>query len=252
MKSSIFKALSIAIFCFSFVLWTDVRSMEISIDEEYQASTGRPICCNSGCCRSGDDCCTHWGLKRWVFGIKEYVIDRCLCCGCCGFDLMDGDRTYIKENRYGRILTTDCCFLNFTENSLDLSCTDSDGGINWVTGSICLPFAALTHLLCLPVACCYSTKDDWWGTEAEHIGEIVKKHTDERDETYRKSVIEAEQYKAMTTEERKSYDSDKALMRAEAYLSIYAPQDFTQTIRNNHIYYNTMYNPYSPIYVGPR
>lgn len=63
--------------------------------------------------RSDDDCCTHWGLKRWVYGIKEYVIDRCLCCTKCGFNPTDEERGY-NENVKGVITTSDCCCIGHT------------------------------------------------------------------------------------------------------------------------------------------
>ena len=114
--------------------------------------------------RSDDDCCTHWGLKHWFYGIKEYVIDRCLCCGECGFDPIDGDRAYIQETYH--IITSDCWCVAYV--------TKPDGADNCLTSTVCCPCSTLTHLICLPVACCYPTKKDWWGTESGDNPTITK------------------------------------------------------------------------------
>jgi hypothetical protein len=103
----------------------------------------------SGCCRSDDDCCIHWGLKRWIYGIKEYIIDRCLCCAMCGFNPMDKDRAYQRDE-----YTSDC-------SCVVLSCCN-----NPITGTLCFPLVATIHLLSLPCACCSPNKDEYYGTDS--------------------------------------------------------------------------------------
>ena len=115
--------------------------------------------------RSEDECCTHWGLKHWFYGIKEYIIDRCLCCGDCGFDPIDDDRAYIQEEPY-RIVTSDCWCVAYV--------TKPYGADNCLTSAVCCPCATLTHLICFPVACCYLAKKDWWGTESGDHPAITK------------------------------------------------------------------------------
>lgn len=139
---------------------------EKSFTPSNQEDIDRSGCCNSGCCRADNDCCTHWGLKRWFYGIKEYVIDRCLCCTMCGFKHMDEDRTYIEEENS---VTTDCACVAFTP---------SYGGFlhnNPVTGTLCFPLAITMHLLCLPCACCSPHRDDWW-LAPHRIKEIEKEN----------------------------------------------------------------------------
>lgn len=148
------KALSIAIFCFALALCTNAKSME----DEHLVETGRSNHCIS------NDSCTHWGLKHWVCGIKEYVIDRCMCCTMCSFNSMDEDRTY-KNNDYD--ITSDCCLIACTAR-YDSCCYN-----NPIGGTLCFPFAALTHLMCLPCACCCSTKK---GTESISTFGFNKNH----------------------------------------------------------------------------
>jgi hypothetical protein len=102
---------------------------------------------------TSSECCTHWGLKRWCYGIKEYVIDRCLCCAN-DFDEMDDSRAFkeIYKNR-----TTDCFCIYLTHNIS--YCYN-----NPITGTLCLPFGILVHLLCIPYVCCSPNKDGCYGT----------------------------------------------------------------------------------------
>lgn len=149
---------------------TKKRTTDQGNQEEQSEDIGEPSCCSSTCYEC-DKCCTHWGFKRWVYGIKEYIVDRCLCCALpYVLDPIDGDRAYIKENTHEtKIVTTDCCFIAHVHNA--------EG---WVDGTMCFPFAALTHLTCLPIACCYPTKDDWWGREAGSIEDCVTRHKERR------------------------------------------------------------------------
>ena len=105
-----------------------------------------------------DEYCTHWGLKRWIYGIKEYIIDRCLCCTMCGFDPMDKDRAYQNDE-----FTSDCC------------CVFQSWCNNPITGTLCFPLVATTHLLCLSCACSNPNKDDWWYKQSKQKEEKKKK-----------------------------------------------------------------------------
>jgi hypothetical protein len=178
-RISLIKTLSVVLFCFSFSLWTDARSMEISIEKEMHS--GISICPNSGCCKSDKDCCTHWGLKRWVYGIKEYVIDRCMCCAMCGFNPIDEDRAYHHYNVFDEVeSTSDCCV-----------CSGRDYGWynNPIIGTLCFPFATTMHLICLPVACCYPTKA------------ISAKEKAEKDEEHKTSPLEQQEENERNMEE---------------------------------------------------
>lgn len=104
---------------------------------------------------------TCWGLQRWFYGIKEYF-DRCLCSAGYNFEQMDKSRAFIykKEN-----ITSDCCCV--------WTCTSIVSFDNPLTGTLCLPLALTTHLLCLPVACLSCGRGDLsYGTttaeEQEH------------------------------------------------------------------------------------
>ena len=133
MQVSLIKTLSVVFFCFSFSLWIDARSMEISIEEEVHS--GISICPNFGCCKSDKDCCTHWGLKRWVYGIKEYIIDRSICCAGCGFNPVDEDRAY-HHYAYDNVQSTsDCCVCSGSRGDW---CSRNDWECNNpITGTLC-------------------------------------------------------------------------------------------------------------------
>lgn len=130
--------------------------------------------------RSDDECCTHWGLKRWVYGIKEYVIDRCLFCTMCGFNPRDEDRAY-KEEVFGVTTTSDCCCVGYT--SYCIVCYN-----NPITSTLCFPLAATMHLLLLPCACCSPTnRDEWYGTdspEKQMRDGIAKIKAEEKDKAW--------------------------------------------------------------------
>jgi hypothetical protein len=138
------KFLLIAIFSFS--LCTNALSMEeIQTEETYLNQSGTSACCNSKCFRSCE-CCTHWGFKRWVYGIKEYVIDRCLCCTMCGFDPIHTDRRYVEFTGDRITATTDCGWIGVTH----ALCTESSDKYfynNPIGGILCLPIAAPFHIL---------------------------------------------------------------------------------------------------------
>lgn len=99
-----------------------------------------------------EDSCACWGLRHWFYGIKEYVFDRCLFCGRCGFVEMDEDRAFIRQEEQ---VSSDCCWVCFFPISYN----------NPIAGTLCLPFTALAHLCCLPCACCASRKGDGYGEE---------------------------------------------------------------------------------------
>jgi hypothetical protein len=122
--------------------------------------------------KSDYECCTHWGLKRWIYGIKEYVIDRCICCTMCGFNHMDEDRAYIIDNKTYGEFTTDCGCVASTPYGN--GCLHN----NPITGTLCFPLAATMHLCCLPCACCSPTnRDEWYGTRSpkKQICEVSSK-----------------------------------------------------------------------------
>jgi hypothetical protein len=89
----------------------------------------------------------HWGFKRWLFGIKEYVIDRCLCCGT-NIDPKDPTRAF---SNIDSTETTDCSYLSEVT-----SCCN-----NPVSATLCCPVFTFGHLVCLPVMCCFPTREQW-------------------------------------------------------------------------------------------
>jgi hypothetical protein len=142
------KFLLIAIFSFS--LCTNAQSMEeIQTEETYLNQSGTSACCNSKCFRSCE-CCTHWGFKRWVYGIKEYVIDRCLCCTMCGFDPIHTDRRYVEFTGDRITATTDCILIGITHHVCPES-SDKYFYNNPIGGILCLPIASSCHIV---AACC--------------------------------------------------------------------------------------------------
>lgn len=94
---------------------------------------------------------THWGLKHWLFGIKEFIVDRCLCCAR-NMDEKDSTRAFIDPTMG---YSTDCCCLVNEEGHIRTWTNNPLGG------SICLPFAMVGHVCFLPVMCFFPTRDKW-------------------------------------------------------------------------------------------
>ena len=94
--------------------------------------------------------CEHWGLTNWFNGIKEYVVDRCLCYGKYEFDPIEKNRTYIDNEMN---MSTNCCWV-FPAAHCANQCFN-----NPIGGTLCFPFAAAVHLICLPIACCSPNQD---------------------------------------------------------------------------------------------
>ncbi len=93
--------------------------------------------------------CTHWGITRWFYGIKEYLVDR----PCGNFEIVDYDRTYCAEVE-SIIITTDClAYVGYNQ----ILCSPIIDMI------ICCPLATSCHLLCLPFACCSFRSDICYG-----------------------------------------------------------------------------------------
>jgi hypothetical protein len=129
-----------------------------------------------------DDHCTHWGLKRWIYGIKEYVIDRCLCCTMCYFDPMDKDRAFNVPGGS----TSDCWCVVWSKSDTSVCLSN-----NLITGTLCLPLAITMHLLCLPCACCSPTnRDEWYGDHSPERKMYIEKE-------YKRICDDMEQRKAM-------------------------------------------------------
>lgn len=102
-----------------------------------------------------EESCAHWGLSHWFSGIGEYI-QTCLC---CKVDKTEGlyrhtieSNTYFTFSSIGRqqkpsqtVVISDCYFNYFnTSYSNPRSCEKA---------FCCFPFAAITHLCCLPCAC---------------------------------------------------------------------------------------------------
>lgn len=92
--------------------------------------------------------CSHWGLTRWAFGIKEYTEEmfNCYSSKQWYFDNKT-EKSYSYSSSYSRMPedpTTNCWLEAWT------------GGYG--RGSFCCcPCATLIHLCCLPCACCCIT-----------------------------------------------------------------------------------------------
>lgn len=117
------------------------------------------------------DC--HWGLTQWFCGIKEYTIDRCLCCAENDFDPRDPDRMFGNDIEK---MTTNCWCI-YTWASINCLFNNPIGGL------LCLPFAIPMHLLCLPLACCSCSKETGYksyitedGTRKDQDKKLKKKY----------------------------------------------------------------------------
>jgi hypothetical protein len=122
-----------------------------------------------------------WGPIHWLSGIKEYVVDRCLCSANNEFIQDDENRGYVEKN-----ITTDCCCLfpnAIHKTNSDDDSDDSDDSHKKVKipdeldnqpemktgsmcddpfmGTLCCPCAMISHLICLPFMCCFCNKESW-------------------------------------------------------------------------------------------
>jgi hypothetical protein len=95
----------------------------------------------------------HWGLTQWFCGIKEYVIDRCLCCAGNDFNPRDPDRMFAENNI--KMSTNCCCVFMCATVCLGNTCLFD----NPIGSLLCLPFALPTHLFFLPCACYSISKE---------------------------------------------------------------------------------------------
>lgn len=196
-------------------------------------------------------CCPHWGLTRWLWGIKEYTIDRWILCEN-DFNHSDPERAYIAVS--GR--SSDCfmdegyfcnpCYAynKYGPYNCFLSCCSS---------LLCCPFVTITHILCLPYQCCLCTPPDWHN-EARRLAEEEKEARRlsmekrvaqrvairERQEELEKAqrLVEEERWRNMTPEERMAeQDRLEAIRKQEAQYQ--AVQDMQHNLRiNAQNYYN--------------
>jgi hypothetical protein len=113
---------------------------------------------------------SHWGLSHWFSGIEEYI-QTCLCCtvrkeeGLYRHTIQHD--TYLSSGSIGReeprttVVISDCFFNYFTTYDRDPRRCDK--------AICCFPFAVITHLCCLPSACCKMSKSD--PEEVFHVGQ---------------------------------------------------------------------------------
>ena len=160
------------------------------------------------------DC--HWGLTQWFCGIKEYTIDRCLCCARNDFDPRDPDRMFGNDIEK---MTTNCCCINVCSST---TCLFN----NPIGGLLCLVFAIPTHLLYLPLACCSSSKETGF-----------KSYT----------LTEEENRKDQEKKLKKKYESHTPWEYTPSYTSSYTPS-YTSSYTPS---YTSSYTPsYTPSYTS--
>jgi hypothetical protein len=101
---------------------------------------------------------SHWGLTSWCNGVQEYIVNS--YCGCDNIPKKDG--AYIIRGIFSREITG-------KENTSDCACCRLEGSEtppyfciqNAIGGTICMPLAIVAHVLCLPIMCCYDTREQW-------------------------------------------------------------------------------------------
>lgn len=92
--------------------------------------------------------CNHWGLKSWFSGIPEYITN--VYCTCM-----------VNNNIDGVYKSGENTFDYFCSIITNNSCPCCNCVSNAIAGTICLLFAIVTHLFCLPIMCCYCNKAQW-------------------------------------------------------------------------------------------
>lgn len=99
------------------------------------------------------ECCSHWGLSHWFAGIGEYF-QRCICCtspskeGNYKWSWAIEDKRTGPNNGSISKAESDCALLIFGGGRHDSCCN------NPFIGTLCCPIVSVTHLCCLPCACC--------------------------------------------------------------------------------------------------
>lgn len=100
-----------------------------------------------------EGCCPHWGLSHWFSGIGEYI----QICFCMPPNKKNGK--YEKQHsNYNRIYS-DCFFEHRGVCCGDCNVKDNVCA-HACSAILCCPWAALTHLCCLPCACCECSPRD--------------------------------------------------------------------------------------------
>ncbi len=92
----------------------------------------------------------HWGLNSWFGGINEYLVNSYF--GCISSPNHDG--AFELDNN-GKTSFSDCFCCVIPPNNGDNYLSNCNAG------TCCLPFAIITHLLCLPIMCSYNSKEEW-------------------------------------------------------------------------------------------
>jgi hypothetical protein len=126
--------------------------------------------------------CSHWGLTRWLYGIKEYAIDRCLLSGK-DFNYRDPERAYVLRreisNQEYEILDSSDCYI--------CVCSDGSPALYGIGGSVqalcCCPCVTMIHMLCLPFQCYYCDRDQTFMYK-QSVAADVRNMTPEERENY--------------------------------------------------------------------
>lgn len=194
--------------------------------------------------RYDDDCCTHWGLKRWFCGIKEYIIDRCLCCTECGFNPTDQDRAWIEYD-----FSTDCCCITCSGIYANSPCNCCPISLynNPITGTLCFPLAATMHLCSLPCACCSPNKDGCYGGNRRE--EKNREAPSKSYGGYSSSYSGGGSYGGTSSNTENYSPSTPHWEDTSSFLKSYDANNMRNQHLTNHLMYNT---PTSPLYTGPK
>lgn len=105
-----------------------------------------------------------WGIERWVYGIKEYLVDRLICGLSDDFDYADPDRYIIRAEDD----TSDCATSPMRTES---KCMQLCGAI------ICCPFSVVFHLMICPCICCLMESKEM---HREGLAEVIRKEEEEK------------------------------------------------------------------------
>lgn len=179
----------------------DKNHLHVTHKIELQNDQSSPI-------KEEEKCCSHWGLSRWLYGIKEYR-DRCLL-DRKDFERRDPERAYIvrQSSKPDEIMeSSDCCYCACLHANSETCCVrcagiccvvclmGSDSCIECCIPTLCCPFATITHILCLPFQCCYCAPNQTFLSYYSEPKSVTSKTKD----------AQREKVSNMTPEEQESY-----------------------------------------------
>ena len=217
----------LSIFSTSYVLAMDEEDRPTSIKTHKTESPNK----QDSLAQEEKKCCPHWGLTRWLYGIKEYMIDRCLL-GGKDFNAQDSERAYvlrrqISSEHYEIIHSSDCRCCVCADGSYD----PTPGYNKIFTYTLCCPIITMMHMVCLPFQCCYCERDQTLISYTPGPSTVT---SNTKENVVERKRAEEERVKNMSPEEREAYYKMQSLHHQTV-------QSINSVNYQNYNYWNNIY-----------